>query len=46
MILALNDVPSSRRRKIWKKRRTAARSYYWKLSLLRGGEVINTVLNQ
>ncbi len=44
MILAINDVPIKTTQNLVKA--TASRSYYWKLSLLRGGEVINTVLNQ
>ena len=44
LILAINDVPIKTTDNLVKA--TASRSYYWKLSLLRGGEVINTVLNQ
>ena len=44
MILAINDVPIKTTDNLVKA--TGGRSYYWKLSLLRGGEVINTVLNQ
>jgi Do/DeqQ family serine protease len=44
MILAINDVPIKTTRDLVSA--TSGRNYYWKLSLLRGGEVINTVLNQ
>ena len=44
MILAINDVPIKTTRNLLTA--TGTSSYYWKLSLLRGGEVINTVLNQ
>ena len=44
MILSINDVPIKTTRNLQAAAR--ASSDYWKLSLLRGGEVINTVLNQ
>lgn len=43
MILAINGTPIRTTRDL--EQATKSRHYYWKLSLLRGGQVINTVLN-
>ncbi len=44
MILSINDVSIKTTANL--QAATTGRHYYWKLSLLRGGEVINTVLNE
>ena len=44
MILSINDVPIKTTHNL--QAATTASKDYWKLSVLRGGEVINTVLNQ